>query len=94
MIEGIGTKPQLSRMQGRNKAATEPIGAESYAQGGFSLLKWWENHARNDDLPRLSDVDGIAIRVVHGEREFRTPRSDRFPCHCEDHRVRETRTFS
>jgi acetate kinase len=73
MIEGIGTKPQISRMQGKKKAATEPIVAESYAQGAFSLLKWRENHARNDDLPRLSDVDGIAIRVVHGEREFRTP---------------------
>jgi acetate kinase len=73
MIEGIGTKPQLSRMQGKKKAATESIVAESYAQGAFSSLKWWENPARNDDLPRLSDVDGIAIRVVHGEREFRTP---------------------
>lgn len=73
MIEGIGTKPQLSRIQGKKKAATEPIVAESYAQGAFSLLKWWENHARSDDLPRLSGVDGIAIRVVHGECEFRTP---------------------
>jgi acetate kinase len=72
-IEDIGKSPQLSIMQDKKKAATEPIPAESYSQAMSSLLKWWKNQSRNNDFPQMSDVDVIAVRVVHGAHEFTKP---------------------
>ncbi|WP_058185612.1 acetate/propionate family kinase [Terracidiphilus gabretensis] len=72
-IEDIGKSPQLSIMQDKKKAATETIPAESYSQAMSSLLKWWKNQSRNNDFPQMSDVDVIAVRVVHGAHEFTKP---------------------
>jgi acetate kinase len=72
-IEGIGKNPQLSIMQDKKKIGSEPIPAESYSHAMSSLLKWWENRARDKNFPRMSEVDAIAIRVVHGAHEFAKP---------------------
>jgi acetate kinase len=72
-IEGIGKKAELSALNGKEKVATEPIVAESYRQATASFLKWWENGCRQNQRPQLSDVDAIAIRVVHGGRDFGKP---------------------
>jgi acetate kinase len=72
-IEGIGTTPELSVMRGKEKTATEAIAATNYEQAAASFLGWWESKAGSDQLPQLSDVQAIAIRVVHGGREFDEP---------------------
>jgi acetate kinase len=70
-IEDIGKNPQLSILQNKKKTASEAVPAESYEQAAISLLKWWTR--RQDQLPQLSKVDAIGIRVVHGGRDFLQP---------------------
>jgi acetate kinase len=72
-IEDIGKTPELSILRGKKKAATQPVVAESYEQAAINLLRWWENQAGFDQRPRLSDVEAIAVRVVHGARDFDRP---------------------
>lgn len=72
-IEDIGKNPQLSIMQDKKKVSSEPVSAESYSQAVESFLKWWQNGIRDNDLPHMSDVNAITIRVVHGGHEFAKP---------------------
>ena len=72
-IENIGKAPELSTLNGRERLTVETIPAQDYRQAATSLLEWWENGARNDQLPQLKSVDAIAVRVVHGAREFEKP---------------------
>ena len=69
-IEAIGRKTELSVLNGKEKATTEPIVAENYEQAAGIFLKWWENRARRSQLPDLSSVDAMAVRVVHGGQDF------------------------
>jgi acetate kinase len=72
-IEDIGKTPQLSIMQDKKKVWSEPADAESYSQAIDSLFKWWEARSHDDAFPRISEVNAIAIRVVHGAHEFTKP---------------------
>lgn len=72
-IEGIGTKPELSVMHDKKTIATEPIAAENYEQAAASLLQWWENRAPHNQTLTLAGVEALALRVVHGAREFDKP---------------------
>ncbi len=60
-------------LNGKEKIASEPIIAENYEQASAGFLRWWENRARQDQLPSLTSVDAIALRVVHGARDFVKP---------------------
>lgn len=72
-VEGIGKQPELSVLKGKAKAATEPIEAETFEQATNSFLKWWEGRSEQEGVPPLSSVDVIALRIVHGGREFSKP---------------------
>jgi acetate kinase len=72
-IEDISKTPQLSIMQDKKKVWSEPTDAESYSQAIDSLFKWWEARSHDDAFPRISEVNAIAIRVVHGAHEFMKP---------------------
>lgn len=69
-IEGIGGTAELSVLNGREKTAAEPIFAENYEQAAAKFLEWSENRARHGQLPDSFSLDAIAVRVVHGGREF------------------------
>jgi acetate kinase len=61
-------------MKGKERAATESIVAGNYGQAATNFLKWWENDAREGGGGWfLSKVDAVAIRVVHGRRDFERP---------------------
>lgn len=70
-IEGIGKEPKLSRLEGKKSIQSESIEAEDYASATERFLKWYE--AIGNDLPNLTQIDRIAVRVVHGGREFDSP---------------------
>jgi len=72
-IEGIGKEPRLSLLQDKAKYASEPIEAENVEQAVANFLRWWQNHAPGDGFPRSMDIDGIAVRVVHGGHDFEKP---------------------
>lgn len=73
-IEGIGKTPEIAILRGKEKTTVEAIPAESYEQAATSFLRWWENQTKFDPrVPRLSDVKAIAVRVVHGARDFNQP---------------------
>lgn len=60
-------------MEDKKKIATEPIEAKDFEQAAANCLKWWEKRASHDRLPALSSIDVIALRVVHGGKEFEEP---------------------
>ena len=68
-IEGIGKASEVSLLDDK-KIATEPISAASYGEGTASLFRWWESRT---DLPQKSAIDAVAVRVVHGARDFDRP---------------------
>lgn len=72
-IENIGKDPELSVFQGKKKTTTESVSAQSYEEAAESLLHWWSQHADQHELPPASETNLIAIRVVHGAREFLKP---------------------
>lgn len=72
-IEDIGKNPQLSILQNKKKTATQPAHAGNYEQAAAGLLRWWAHSLHQNQLPPLSEVDAIGIRVVHGAREFSQP---------------------
>ena len=72
-IEGIGQKQKLAVMQDKKVIQTEQIKAESYEDAAGNFLKWLENDSRQDQVPSLTSMDAIAVRVVHGGREFEGP---------------------
>lgn len=72
-IEGIGKAAELSILKNKQKVAAHPIAAESYGQATSSLLKWWENRAESNQLPQPAAINAIAVRVVHGARDFDKP---------------------
>ncbi len=72
-IEGIGKEPELAVMQDKKKVATEPIEAKDFQQATANCFKWWKARPRRDQVPPLSNVDVIAVRVVHGGQEFEKP---------------------
>ena len=61
-IEGIGSKTELSVLNGKEKATTEQIAAEDYEQAAGNFLKWLENHARGGQLPDDPPAEGRADR--------------------------------
>ena len=69
-IEGIGKASEISLLDNKKKIATEPISAASYEEGTASLFRWWESRT---DLPQKSAIDAVAVRVVHGARDFDRP---------------------
>jgi acetate kinase len=65
ILEGIGKKPCLSVLQGKQVTQTEPIKAINYAEAATSLLSWLEeNHLKKQD------IHCVGVRVVHGGRRF------------------------
>lgn len=72
MIEGIGKVPVLSVMRDKEKASCEPIEAQNVEQAATSFLRWWEE-GRSGHLPSLSSTEAVAVRVVHGGRDFSRP---------------------
>ena len=72
-IEEIGKRPELSLMLGKKKIAAEPIDAEDFGQAATSFLQWWDRSPGPEPAASPSNIDGVAIRVVHGGREFGEP---------------------
>jgi acetate kinase len=70
-IEGIGREPRLSRLEGKKISRSESIDAQSYGQATRAFIEWYK--ANFSGLPILQEVDRVAIRVVHGGREFAAP---------------------
>jgi len=64
ILEGIGKKPYLSVLNGKNPSHTEPIEAKDYGEAAANVLHYLEkeNH--------LQDVRCVGVRVVHGGRSF------------------------
>jgi acetate kinase len=73
MIERIGQEAELAVMQDKKKTARESISAANFREATSNFLRWWENRAQRDHLPQLSSIDLVAVRVVHGGREFDGP---------------------
>jgi acetate kinase len=71
-IEGIGKTPQLSRLEGKKAITNEPIKANSYADAAGYFLTWYEGY-EGKNLPPLSEIDAVAVRVVHGGQDFTSP---------------------
>ncbi|MBT9330854.1 acetate/propionate family kinase [Paracidobacterium acidisoli] len=72
-IEGIGKASEISILKGKEKTSTEAISAGSYEQAASSFLKWCDNRSHSGEHAELSDVGAVAIRVVHGGRDFVEP---------------------
>ncbi len=77
-IEGIGKEATLAQLDGKTRLMSESIAARDFRQAAESFLKWYEERAsvgqeRADAIPGLADIDGVAIRVVHGGRIFDQP---------------------
>ncbi|MDX6463669.1 MAG: acetate kinase [Acidobacteriaceae bacterium] len=70
-IEGIGKQPMLSQLEGKKHVHSQSIEAENYRRATESFLSWYEQPG--DGLPKLAQIDRIAVRVVHGGREFDAP---------------------
>jgi acetate kinase len=68
ILEGIGTKPCLSVMDGKKPSHTEPIEAKDYSQAATNIFHWLEKQ----ELP-LQEIRCIGVRVVHGGRSFTEP---------------------
>ncbi len=65
ILEGIGKKPCLSVLQGKQVTQTDPIQATNYTEAATSLLSWLqENHIKK------KDIHCVGVRVVHGGRHF------------------------
>lgn len=72
-IDDIGHDAQLSTFKDKKKTATESVTAQSYEEAAESLLQWWSQHTGERQLPPPDQTELIAIRVVHGAREFLKP---------------------
>jgi acetate kinase len=66
ILEGIGKKPCLSVLNGKNPSHTEPIEAKDYGQAAASIFRWLE---KEKHIP-LKDIRCVGVRVVHGGRSF------------------------
>jgi acetate kinase len=62
ILEGIGKKPCLSVLQGKQVTRTEDIQAKDYGEAAASILSWLEE--------KEQDIHCVGIRVVHGGRHF------------------------
>jgi acetate kinase len=65
-VEGIGKKPSLSILQGKEVTHSEEIEAKDYAAAGANILSWLEEEKH---ISR-SDIECVGLRVVHGGRRF------------------------
>jgi acetate kinase len=66
ILEGIGKKPGLSILDGKNPSRTEPIEAKDYGEAATSIFHWLE---KVKHIP-LEDIRCVGVRVVHGGRSF------------------------
>ena len=66
ILEGIGKKPCLSILDGKNPSHTEPMEAKDYGQAAASIFRWLE---KEKHIP-LEDIRCVGVRVVHGGRSF------------------------
>jgi acetate kinase len=66
ILEGIGKKPRLSILDGKNPSHTEPIEATDYGEAATSIFRWLE---REKHIP-FKDLCCVGVRVVHGGRSF------------------------
>jgi acetate kinase len=65
-LEGIGKKPSLSVMKGKEVEHTEPMQAKDYGEAAANMLSWLEEEKH---ISR-SGIDCVGVRVVHGGRHF------------------------
>jgi acetate kinase len=74
-IEGISHEAELSQFDGKKRIASESIEARDFAQAADSFLDWYGKRgtAENSDRSRVDRIDRVAVRVVHGGREFDHP---------------------
>jgi acetate kinase len=72
-IEGIGKQATISRFEGKKSTGSEPIEARDYEEAAKSLLEWLERQAAMSDLPKLSEIDCVGLRVVHGGLNLTVP---------------------
>ena len=66
ILEGIGKKPCLSILEGKNPSHTEPIEAKDYGEAATSIFHWLEKEKHI----RLEEIRCVGVRVVHGGRSF------------------------
>jgi acetate kinase len=72
-IEGIGKKPILLRYCDKTIVSTESVDALDYECAAESLLAWLDNNQRRDEIPALSEIDFVGVRVVHGGPDLISP---------------------
>jgi len=65
-LEGIGKKPSLSVMKGKEVEHTEPMQAKDYGEAAANILSWLEEEKHIN----RSGIDCVGVRVVHGGRHF------------------------
>jgi acetate kinase len=71
-IEGIGKDATLSQYKQKKAISSEPVVASNYGEAAECFFRWHEEH-RSADLPRLDQMDTVAVRVVHGGVDFDQP---------------------
>jgi acetate kinase len=66
ILEGIGKKPCLSVLRGKETIHTEPMQAKDYGEAAASTFSWLQEEKHIG--PR--DIQCVGVRVVHGARRF------------------------
>jgi acetate kinase len=64
ILEGIGKKPCLSILDGKNPSQTEPISAKNESEAATSIF----HYLNKEKL--AEDIRCVGVRVVHGGRSF------------------------
>jgi acetate kinase len=65
-VEGIGKKPCLSVLRGKEVTHREEIEAKDYGAAAANILSWLQEEKH---IGR-SDIECVGLRVVHGGRRF------------------------